>query len=121
VHVPRHAPGRPRRRPAALAGDKGYSYPGIRAWLRRYGVRAVIPERRDQVERRAHRPGRKLAFDRAAYRRRHVIENCVGWLKEARGAATRFEKLAIHYLGVVKLDMIRNLLRRLLTPPSDEP
>jgi transposase len=118
VRVPRQAPGRPRRRPAALAGDKGYSYPAIRAWLRRFGVRAVIPERRDQVERRAHRPGRKPTFDRAAYRRRHVIENCVGWLKEARGVATRFEKLAIHYLGLLKLGMIRMLLRR-LTPLSD--
>ena len=119
VYVPRHAPGRPRRRPAALAGDKGYSYPGIRAWLRRHGVRAVIPERSDQVRHRAHRPGRKPTFDRAAYRRRHVIENCVGWLKEARGVATRFEKLAIHYLGFLKLGMIRMLLRRLLTPLSD--
>jgi hypothetical protein len=50
-----------------------------------------------------------------------VIENCVGWLKEARGVATRFEKLAIHYLGFVMLGMIRKLLRRLLTPPADEP
>ncbi len=119
VDVPRHVPGRPRRRPAAVAGDKGYSYPAIRAWLRRFGVRAVIPERRDQVARRAHRPGRKPAFDRAAYRRRHVIENCVGWLKEARGVATRFEKLAIHYLGLLKLGMIRLLLRRVLAPLSD--
>jgi hypothetical protein len=47
--------------PRALAGDKGYSYPAIRAWLRRYGVRAVIPERCDQVARRAQRPGRKPA------------------------------------------------------------
>ena len=84
-------------------------------------MRAVIPERRDQIERRAHRPGRKLVFDRAAYRRRHVIENCVGCLKEARGVATRFEKLAIHYLGCVELGMIRKLLRRLLTPLADEP
>ncbi len=119
VRVPRQAAGRPRRRPAAVAGDKGYSYPAIRAWLRRYGVRAVIPERRDQVARRAHRPGRKPAFDRAAYRRRHVIENCVGWLKEARGVATRFEKLALHYLGLLKLGMIRMLLRRVLAPLPD--
>ena len=121
VRIPRDTPGRPRRRPAALAGDRGYSYPGIRAWLRRHGVRAVIPERRDQVERRAHRPGRRPTFDRAAYRRRHTIENCVGWLKEARGVATRFEKLAIHYLGLLKLGMIRRLLRRLLSPSTSPP
>lgn len=121
VRIRRGTPGRPRRRPAALAGDKGYSYPRIRAWLRRLGVRAVIPERDDQRARRAHRPGRKPHFDRAAYRRRHVIENCVGWLKEARGVATRFEKLAIHYLGLLKLGMIRTLMRRLHTPLSHKP
>ena len=41
------------------------------------------------------------------YRRRNVVERCVGWLKEARAVATRFDKLAVHYLGVVKLAMVR--------------
>ena len=121
VRIPRGTPGRPRRRPAALAGDKGYSYAAVRAWLRRRGIRAVIPERDDQRARRAHRPGRKPRFDRAAYRRRHVIENCVAWLKEARAVATRYDKLAIHYLGVLKLAMIRTLLRRLRKPLSHRP
>jgi transposase len=120
----RRAAARATRQPGACSpsapSGKGYSYPAIRTWLRRYGVRAVIPERRDQVARRAHRPGRKPRFDRATYRRRHVIENCVGWLKEARGVATRFEKLAIHYLGLLKLGMIRMLLHR-PAPLSDEP
>lgn len=116
VRIRRAAPGRPRRRPEALAGDKGYSYPRIRQWLRRHRVRAVIPERRDQIERRAHRPGRKPGFDRTAYRRRSVIECCVGWLKEARGVATRYEKLAMHYLAVLKLAIIRKLMKRLLEP-----
>jgi hypothetical protein len=42
----------------------------------------------------------------------------VGWLKEARGLATRYEKLAIHFLALVKLAIIRRLLERLLHPPS---
>lgn len=121
VRIPRRTPGRPRTRPTALAGDMGYSYPHIRAWLRRVGVRAVIPERDDQRRRRAHRPGRKPRFDRDAYRRRHVIANCIGWLKEARAVATRYDKLAIHYLGVLKLGMIRTLLRRLRRPLSHKP
>ena len=56
VRIRRGTRGRPRRRPAAVAGDKGYSDPAIRAWLRRHRVRAVIPERRDQIARRARRP-----------------------------------------------------------------
>jgi transposase len=118
VRVPRRRPGRPRRRPAALAGDKGYSYPSIRASLRRRGVRAVIPERSDEQRRRARRPGRKPTFDRAAYRRRSALECTVGALKEARAVATRYEKLAIHYLALVQISMIRFLIRRLERPLS---
>jgi hypothetical protein len=41
--VKRPGRGRPRLRPDALAGDKGYSYPSLRRYLRRRGIRAVIP------------------------------------------------------------------------------
>ena len=37
-----------RRRPEAIAGDKGYSTDRIRRWLRRHAMRAVIPRRSDQ-------------------------------------------------------------------------
>jgi transposase len=100
--------GRPLCRPLRLAGDRGYSYDRIRRWLRRHGVRAVIPRRKDQ------RPGDgRVRFDRAAYRRRAVVEQCVGWLKECRAVATRFDKLAVNYLAGVKLAMIQRCLRLL--------
>lgn len=100
--------GAPRRRPERVAADRAYSHRRIRQWLRARHVGAVIPERRDQI---AHRRGRPPAFDPDCYRRRNVIERCVGWLKEARAVATRYEKLAIHYLGILKLAMIRRHLR----------
>jgi transposase len=100
--------GRPRCRPVRLAGDKGYSYPRIRRWLRRHGIRAVIPRRKDQ------RPGdRRPRFDRDTYKRRAVVEQCVGWLKESRAVGTRFDKLAVNYLATVKLAMIQRYLRLL--------
>lgn len=105
-----------RRRPGALAGDKGYSFRRLRDWLRRRHVRAVIPERRDQRALRDHRPGRKPLFDAPRYRRRNVVERLVGWLKERRRLATRFEKLAVHYLAIVKLAMAEKYLR--LTLPD---
>jgi transposase len=49
----------------------------------------VVPERRDQKERRARRGGRPPKFDREAYRRRNVVERCVGRLKQWRSVATR--------------------------------
>ena len=84
--------GRPRCRPVKLAADKGYSDPRIRRWLARHGIRAVIPRRKDQ------RPDDgRVRFDREAYRRRSVVERCVGWLKECRAVATRFDELAVNY------------------------
>lgn len=97
-----------RRRPDAVAGDKGYSYPRIRKWLRRRGIEVVIPTRSDQ-------PREEL--DKRKYRQRNVIERCIGWLKECRRVATRYEKLATHFLAMVKLAMIQRCLR--LLDPSN--
>ena len=107
--------GRPRCRPVRLAGDKGYSYPRVRRWLARHGVKAVVPYRKDQ------RPGGgRHRFDRAAYRRRAVVEQCVGWLKESRAVGTRFDQLAVNYTATVKLAMIQRYLRK-LAPVTDPP
>jgi len=76
-----------------------------RAAGRRRGrsVRHVIPERRDQQARRAHRPGRKPAFDAAAYKRRTVVERCVGRLKQFRALATRYDKTVAAFHALVTL------------------
>ncbi len=61
-----------------------------------------IPERKDQRERRARRPGRRRpGFDREAYRRRNVVERCVNRLKQWRSVATRYEKRAVNYRAMV--------------------
>ena len=102
IRVPRpDGPGRPRKRPDHLIGDKGYSYDRCRTLLRRRGIPHTIPERRDQRARRATRPGRKPSFDRAVYRRRNVVERCINRLKQWRGIATRFEKRAANYRAMV--------------------
>lgn len=101
------ASGRRRQRPRALAGDKGYSYPRVRQWLREHGIRAIIPRRSNEPRRGNER------FDRATYRRRNVAERCVNWLKEARRLGTRYEKLAVNYLSMVKLAIIRRCFRLL--------
>ncbi len=93
-----------RRRPDAVAGDKGYSYPRIRAWLSRRGIEAVIPSRSNQP---------KARISKRKYRRRNVVERCIGWLKWCRRVATRYEKLAESYLGMVRLAMIQRCNRLL--------
>jgi hypothetical protein len=47
-----------------------------------------------------------------------IIECGIGFLKECRSIATRYEKLALHYLGLVKVAMIERYLRRLSTLPT---
>jgi transposase len=104
IRVPRPGGrGRPRKRPDHLLADKGYSYERCRALLRRRGIPHTIPERSDQRERRARRPGRPLTFDRERYRRRNVVERCFNRLKQWRGVATRFEKRADNYRAMVVL------------------
>ena len=106
VRLPRAGPGRPRARPARLAGDKGYSHPRIRRYLAGRGIKAVIPRRRDQ------RPSDgRVRFDPAAYRRRNVVERCVGWLKGNRRLGTRHEKLAVNFHALALLAAIRLCLR----------
>ena len=91
-----------RRRPEAVAGDRAYSVGRIRSWLSRRGIEAVIPPKSDQPA---------VRFDQKKYRRRNVIERCIGWLKCCRRIATRYEKLATHFLAMVKLAMIQRCLR----------
>ena len=101
--------------PLRVAGDKGYSYPGIRSWLERRRISDVIPQRSDQARRE---PWRRL--DRREYRKRARVEQCVGWLKENRRVGTRYDKLATSFLAFVNLAIMRRYLR-LLAPddPSD--
>ncbi len=101
--------GRPRSRPSTVIADKAYSHPSTRTALRQHGIRAVIPQRRDQIAlRRAKgaRGGRPPAFDPIAYRDRNVVERAFGRLKQWRGIATRYDKHARNYRAGIVLGAI---------------
>lgn len=100
--------------PRKVAGDRGYSYPGVQRWLSNREIESVIPQRRDQIERNG-----KARLNRRAYRRRNAVERCVGWLKEHRRIGTRYDKLASAFMAFVTLAFIRKYLR--LLHPSDTP
>jgi transposase len=109
IRVPRPGPGRPRTRPDQVSCDKAYSSQAIRSYLRRRGIRAVIPEPDDQKAnrgRRGSRGGRPPAFDAIAYKQRNTVERCINRLKQWRGIAMRTDKLAIHYEAALHLASI---------------
>jgi transposase len=87
--VKRRGRGRPRLRPARVAGDKGYSSRRVRRYLRGRGIGAVIPRRRTEPPHRH--------FDRAAYRERNQVERLINRFKQFRAIATRYDKLAVRY------------------------
>jgi transposase len=95
------------RWPTWLLGDRGYSAPRIRSWLRSQGIQPVIPYRKDERDWVPPPP----PLDRERYRLRNVIERTIGKLKQCRSIATRFEKLAGHYMGMLKLAFMRIYFR----------
>jgi transposase len=101
-HDGRPGRGRPRLRPDRVAGDKGYSYPSIRRYLRCRGISTVIPTKSDQR--------RNPRFDKQAYRQRNRVERCIGRLKRFRRVATRYEKRAVNYLAMVTIAAIMDWL-----------
>lgn len=107
VRIARPGPGRPRTRPDRVVADKGYSARKIRAYLRRRGIDTTILERNDQINGRIRRGETLCRLDRAAYRRRNVIERCFSRLEHNRALAAHYDKRAAHYQAMVTLACLR--------------
>lgn len=107
IKVTRPGRDRPRTRPDRVVADKGYSARKIRAYLRRRGIACTIPERIDQINGRIRRGEARCRLDKAAYRRRNVVECCFSRLKQNRALATRYDKRAAHFKAMVTLACLR--------------
>ena len=109
VSVKSSGRGRPRKRPDSANLDKGYSYKKCRAALRRRGISAMVPERKDQRENRkkkGRKGGRPAKYDGERYAKRNVVERCLCRLKGWRRIATRYDKRAAHFEAFVTLACI---------------
>ena len=118
IRILRRGKGRPRSRPGRAMGDKAYSSAANRAYLRGRGIRAVIPVRDDQKNRRRARGrtgGRPPLFDPARYRQRNTVERCFSKLKKFKAIATRYDKRERIYQGTIDVASIRIWLRDAVT------
>jgi putative transposase len=85
-------------RSTKVLADKGYDSNAVVAQIESQGSEAVIPPRRG---RRVVRP-----HDRDLFKSRFVVEQFFARIKRCRRVATRYEKLAVTFLGMVLLACI---------------
>jgi len=83
--------------------DKGYDSNAIREDLANRNIKAVIPPRSNRKT--------PIAWDKALYKERNLIERMFGRLKINRSIATRYDKLAESFLGMLHLAAIRIWIR----------
>jgi transposase len=105
-------------------GDKAYSSAANRIYLRRRGIKAVIPVKEDQKDHRRRRGrsgGRPPAFDAGHYQERNTVERCFGKLKQFRAVATRYDKRGRIYQGSVDVASIRIWLKHPVHDPRNTP
>lgn len=75
----------------------------------------MIPEKKDQISSRKKRGRsgeRPPAFDSMAYKNRNVVERSFAYVKQWRGLATRYDKLAVIYRAAVVISAILTWLRQ---------
>ncbi|WP_020467582.1 transposase [Singulisphaera acidiphila] len=70
------------------------------------GIVPVIPSKENE-----DRSARPVEFAKPTYRRRSLVGNLIGWLKECRRVFSRFEKTAKNFGGMIKMAFIKRYLR----------
>jgi transposase len=82
-------------RPRAVLADRAYDANSLRQHLAQIGAEAVIPSTRSRKA--------PIPHDTVIYKLRNRIERCFNKLKHFRRFATRYDRLAAHYLAFVHI------------------
>jgi len=81
--------------PGAVIGDKAYDADRLLNWLAARGITPVIPPKASRKTKRE--------CDFALYCERNLVERFFNKIKQFRGIATRYDKLARNFLAAVQL------------------
>jgi transposase len=95
--------GLPENTPEAMIGDKGYDSDAIRDDLKARDIQPVIPPRSNRKT--------PIRWKKRLYIERNRIERMIGHLKVNRAVATRYDKLAESFLGMLHLAAIKLWLK----------
>lgn len=88
---------------SAVLADKAYDTNELREWLKERGIKAVIPPKSNRKE--------EIECDFWLYKERHAVECMFSKLKHYRRIATRYEKKAINYMGMLSFASVLLWLR----------
>ena len=88
-----HLPGVPKW----VVGDRGYASHAFRQHIWERGARPAIPSKRNEAP---------VACPEWIYTNRHQVERLWARLKEWRAVATRYEKTASSFMGILHLAAI---------------
>ena len=83
--------------------DKAFDTNELREWLQAQVIKSVIPPKSNRTE--------QISCDFWHYKERHTVECLFGKLKYYRRIATRYEKKAINYKGMLCLASVLLWLR----------
>ena len=81
--------------PGAVIGDKAYDADRLLNWLAARGITPVIPPKASRKTKRE--------CDFALYCERNLVERFFNKIKQFRGIAARYDKLARNFLAAVQL------------------
>lgn len=110
VRVPRRR-GRPRKRPDALAADKGYDTEEFRRQLRMRGIRPSIPRRQRLGRQRKPRQSASLSqLGNGIW----MVERTHGWMDNFRRLVVRYERQTDSYLAFLTIACLMLTLSRIL-------
>ena len=74
----------------------------LKNYIAKREIEDVIPTRSNETQ--------KTAFNKSKYKLRNIVERAIGWLKEYRRVATRYEKNVENYLAMIHIAFTRMII-----------